>query len=82
LVTYFEDPWVCERERRTSVEKEIRIEESEMYKSMRPTDNPPLLYGMLKSSADNLFLFFSRMRRAFVTFVNTVFVFPGEIITG
>jgi hypothetical protein len=45
LVTYFEDTWVCERERRTSVEKEIRIDESEMYRSMRPTENPPLLYG-------------------------------------
>jgi hypothetical protein len=43
LITYFEDPWVKERERRHSIEKEIEIKESELYKTMKP---PPLFYGM------------------------------------
>jgi hypothetical protein len=45
LFTYFEDRWVKERERRNSIEKEIKIEESDLYKSMRPMEPPPLLYG-------------------------------------
>ena len=42
LSTYFEESWVKERERRHSIEKEIEIKESELYKSIRP---PPLFYG-------------------------------------
>lgn len=45
LVTYFEDTWVAEREqRRHSIEREIEIKESELYKNNRP---PPLFYGWL-----------------------------------
>ena len=42
LFTYFEEPWQKERERRHSIEKEIEIKESELYKNSRP---PPLFYG-------------------------------------
>ena len=42
LVTYFEDTWIKERERRHSIEKEIEIKESDMYKRNKP---PPLFYG-------------------------------------
>jgi hypothetical protein len=44
LVTYFEDTWVSEKDRRRrhSIEKEIEIKESEFYKSNKP---PPLFYG-------------------------------------
>ena len=43
MQTYFEDPWVKERERRHSIEREVEIKESELYKSRKP---PPLFYGM------------------------------------
>lgn len=44
-MTYFEDTWVAEREqRRHSIEREIKIKESDLYKNNRP---PPLFYGML-----------------------------------
>ena len=43
LVTYFEDTWVAERDqRRHSIEREIEIKESDLYKNNRP---PPLFYG-------------------------------------
>lgn len=43
LVTYFEETWVAERDqRRHSIEREIEINESDLYKSSRP---PPLFYG-------------------------------------
>ena len=43
LVTYFEDTWVAERDqRRHSIEREIEIKESDLYKSNKP---PPLFYG-------------------------------------
>lgn len=44
LVTYFEDTWVSEKDRRRrhSIEKEIEIKESEFYKNNKP---PPLFYG-------------------------------------
>ncbi|XP_041366047.1 dynein-1-beta heavy chain, flagellar inner arm I1 complex-like isoform X2 [Gigantopelta aegis] len=47
LVTYFEDTWVAERDRRRrhSIEKEIEIKESEFYKSNRP---PSLFYEHVK----------------------------------
>jgi hypothetical protein len=45
LVTYFEDPWVKERDRRTSIEKEIKIQESELYKSTQSSTMPPVLYS-------------------------------------
>jgi hypothetical protein len=45
LVTYFEDKWVKERERRTSIEKEIRIQESELYKSTQSSSVSPVLYS-------------------------------------
>ncbi|XP_076466624.1 dynein heavy chain domain-containing protein 1-like isoform X2 [Babylonia areolata] len=48
LVTYFEDTWVAERDqRRHSIEREIEIKESELYKNNRP---PPLFYEHVKSS--------------------------------
>ncbi|XP_025095393.1 dynein heavy chain domain-containing protein 1-like isoform X2 [Pomacea canaliculata] len=47
LVTYFEDTWVAEREqRRHSIEREIEIKESELYKNNRP---PPLFYEHVKA---------------------------------
>ena len=44
LVTYFEDTWVSEKDRRRrhSIEKEIEIKESQFYKNNKP---PPLFYG-------------------------------------
>ncbi|KAH9487912.1 hypothetical protein Btru_067436 [Bulinus truncatus] len=48
LVTYFEDTWVAERDqRRHSIEREIRIKESDLYKSHKP---PPLFYEHVKAS--------------------------------
>ncbi|KAK7008742.1 dynein heavy chain domain-containing protein 1, partial [Biomphalaria glabrata] len=48
LVTYFEDTWVAERDqRRHSIEREIKIQESELYKSNKP---PPLFYEHVKAS--------------------------------
>ncbi|XP_070211333.1 dynein heavy chain domain-containing protein 1-like isoform X3 [Littorina saxatilis] len=48
LVTYFEDTWVAERDqRRHSIEREIEIKESDLYKNNRP---PPLFYEHVKSS--------------------------------
>lgn len=44
-MTYFADSYETEKERRHSIEKEIEIKESELYKSMRPKP-PPLFYGM------------------------------------
>lgn len=46
LVTYFEDAWVSEKDRRRrhSIEKEIEIKESDLYKNNRP---PPLFYGII-----------------------------------
>nr|XP_022307449.1 dynein heavy chain domain-containing protein 1-like isoform X4 [Crassostrea virginica] len=43
LVTYFEDTWVSEKDRRRrhSIEKEIEIKESQFYKNNKP---PPLFY--------------------------------------
>ncbi|XP_052095798.1 dynein heavy chain domain-containing protein 1-like isoform X11 [Mytilus californianus] len=48
LVTYFEDAWVSEKDRRRrhSIEKEIEIKESDLYKNNRP---PPLFYEHVKS---------------------------------
>ena len=43
MITYFEDTWIKERERRHSIEKEIEIRESKFYKANKP---PPLFYGM------------------------------------
>ncbi|XP_056008158.1 dynein heavy chain domain-containing protein 1-like [Ostrea edulis] len=47
LVTYFEDTWVSEKDRRRrhSIEKEIEIKESEFYKNNKP---PPLFYEHVK----------------------------------
>ncbi|KAL3832089.1 hypothetical protein ACJMK2_023767 [Sinanodonta woodiana] len=46
LVTYFEETWIPEKEqRRHSIEKEIDIKESELYKTNRP---PPLFYEARK----------------------------------
>ncbi|XP_048242736.1 dynein heavy chain domain-containing protein 1-like [Haliotis rufescens] len=47
LVTYFEDTWIAERERRRrhSIEKEVEIKESQFYKSNKP---PPLFYEHVK----------------------------------
>nr|KAG5709415.1 hypothetical protein BaRGS_029264 [Batillaria attramentaria] len=48
LVTYFEDTWVAEREqRRHSIEREIEIKESDLYKNNRP---PPLFYEHVKAN--------------------------------
>ena len=47
LRTYFAEPYEGERRRRHSIEGEIKIKESELYKAMRP---PPLFYGNLLSS--------------------------------
>ncbi|XP_035825634.1 dynein heavy chain domain-containing protein 1 [Aplysia californica] len=47
LVTYFEDTWVAERDqRRHSIEREIEIKESDLYKSNKP---PPLFYEHVKA---------------------------------
>ncbi|XP_078321878.1 dynein heavy chain domain-containing protein 1-like isoform X7 [Crassostrea virginica] len=47
LVTYFEDTWVSEKDRRRrhSIEKEIEIKESQFYKNNKP---PPLFYEHVK----------------------------------
>ncbi|KAK6166840.1 hypothetical protein SNE40_023452 [Patella caerulea] len=46
LMTYFEDTWIAERERRRhSIEREIEIKESELYRANRP---PPLFYEYVK----------------------------------
>lgn len=45
LITYFEDTWVAEKERRHSVVKEINVRDSDIYKNNRP---PPLFYGKLQ----------------------------------
>ncbi|ESP00380.1 hypothetical protein LOTGIDRAFT_173233 [Lottia gigantea] len=46
LMTYFEDTWIAEREqRRHSIEREIEIKESELYRANRP---PPLFYEHVK----------------------------------
>ncbi|XP_069111192.1 dynein heavy chain domain-containing protein 1-like isoform X2 [Argopecten irradians] len=53
LVTYFEDTWVAEkdlRRRRHSIEKEIDIKESDLYKSNKP---PPLFYEYVRSRIKN-----------------------------
>jgi hypothetical protein len=51
LVTYFEDTWVAERDqRRHSIEREIEIKESDLYKNNRP---PPLFYGEIASGCWN-----------------------------
>jgi len=43
LVTYFEETWIAEKEqRRHSIEREIEIQESELYNKNKP---PPLFYG-------------------------------------
>jgi len=43
LVTYFEETWIAEKEqRRHSIEREIEIQESELYSKNKP---PPLFYG-------------------------------------
>ncbi|CAG5130198.1 unnamed protein product, partial [Candidula unifasciata] len=48
LMTYFEETWVAERDqRRHSIEREIEINESDLYKSSRP---PPLFYEHVKAS--------------------------------
>ena len=63
-MTYFEDAWVSEKDRRRrhSIEKEIEIKESDLYKNNRP---PPLFYGKAAAAIINLF----------ISFVVFVFVF-------
>ena len=51
-MTYFEDAWVSEKDRRRrhSIEKEIEIKESDLYKNNRP---PPLFYGKAATAIIN-----------------------------
>ncbi|KAL8594105.1 hypothetical protein ACOMHN_000817 [Nucella lapillus] len=59
LVTYFEDTWVAERDqRRHSIEREIEIKESDLYKNNRP---PPLFYEHVKSSRRRMAPDFSKL---------------------
>lgn len=55
-MTYFEDAWVSEKDRRRrhSIEKEIEIKESDLYKNNRP---PPLFYGKGTPAIINFFFF-------------------------
>ncbi|CAL1542048.1 unnamed protein product, partial [Lymnaea stagnalis] len=59
LVTYFEDTWVAERDqRRHSIEREIKIKESDLYKTNKP---PPLFYEHVKANRRRSQLDFSKL---------------------
>ena len=66
LVTYFEDTWIKERERRHSIEKEIEIKESDMYKRNKP---PPLFYGDYHKHCTVLKFFIKKLRSEIVKYV-------------
>ncbi|XP_052798483.1 dynein heavy chain domain-containing protein 1-like isoform X5 [Mya arenaria] len=53
LVTYFEETWIAEKEqRRHSIEREIEIQESELYNKNKP---PPLFY---ESTLEKIYKFY------------------------
>ena len=45
MCTYFAEPWITEKVRRSAVDKEVKFADSQLYHSMKPVK--PIAYGEL-----------------------------------